>query len=453
MTSDDDARQRLPLAALKVLDLSSIVAGPYMGGLLADLGAEVVKVEGPQRFDPTRGGYGPFFDNDLGAEPWNRGGSYNMLNRGKRSFVCDLTTEKGRALLRSLLKWADVLIENYRPTVLEKWGLSAEELHTINPRLITMSNSGFGATGPWRNFRAQGTTLELTMGFGAVTGYRGERPSKAGQSYPDYIACWYGLTAILAALIWRERSGQGQRIDQGMYQMGTSLLAESLLTWQADGVQLERVGSADFDALVSGVFESRDQDRWVAVTVRDEADLERLSAVIPQRTSSPKAAPADEDTVQQVYEELAKFVGTMDAAAAAAALQAAGVPAGPVLDVAGLLQDRQLADRGFYEEVDFGREMGTRPLIGRPFRYSSGDGPAIARRAADFGADNEYVLEELLGLSRETINDLYQSGIVANAPVVPHPGQPADMESMVRSGAMARYDPGYREHLRSRPCG
>lgn len=449
--SGGDGRHRLPMAGVKVVDLSSIVAGPYMGGLLADMGAEVIKVEGPQRFDPTRGGYGPFFDNDLGAEPWNRGGSYNMLNRGKRSFVCDLSTEKGRAVLRSLLKWADVLIENYRPTVLEKWGLSPEELHKINPRLITMSNSGFGATGPWRNFRAQGTTLELTMGFGAITGYRGGPPSKAGQSYPDYIACWYGLTAILAALIWRERSSRGQRIDQGMYQMGTSLLAEALLAHQADGVQLERIGSADFDALVSDVFESRDQDRWVAVTLRDGADLQRLSTVIPQLTSSPEPDSADEDALQQVYEGLAKFIRTMDAGEAAATLQGAGVPAGPVLDVSDLLQDKQLAERGFYEDVDFGSEMGVRPLIGRPFKYSSGDGPAIVRRAADFGADNEYVLKDLLGLSREVIDDLYQSGIVANAPIVPHPGQPADMESMVRSGAMARYDRGYREHLRTRP--
>lgn len=449
--SGTGARERLPMAGVRVLDLSSIVAGPYMGGLLADMGAEVIKVEGPQRFDPTRGGYGPFFDNDLGTEPWNRGGSYNMLNRGKRSFVCDLTAEKGQSVLRSLLKWADILIENYRPTVLEKWGLSSEELMKTNPRLITMSNSGFGASGPWRNFRAQGTTLELTMGFGAVTGYRNEPPSKAGQSYPDYIACWYGLTAIIAALIWRARTGKGQRIDQGMYQMGVSLLPEAILGRQVDGAQTARLGSADFDALVSDVFESRDQDRWVAVSIRDRADVGRLSAAVPQVASLvPEFDQSNDESIQQVRKGIAEFVRGMKPDEAATILQGAGVPAAPVLDVADLLMDEHLVDRCFYEDVDFGTELGVRPLIGRPFKYSSGKGPTIVRRAADFGADNEYVLSDILGLSQDEIHDLYESGIVADAPTVPHPGKPADMESMVRSGAMARFDKEYREKLRAR---
>ena len=167
------------------------------------------------------------------------------MNRGKRSVTLDLAQEEGRAVLRDLLADTDVLLDNFTPRVLRGWGMTADALHAAYPSLVTLSNTGYGGTGPWAAFRAQGTSLEATMGLSHLSGYAGGAPSRVGQSYPDFVACWSGLTALLAALLHRERTGEGQHIDLGMYQLGAVVMPEALLRLQADGTELTRNGNAD----------------------------------------------------------------------------------------------------------------------------------------------------------------------------------------------------------------
>ena len=431
---------RLPMAGLRVVDLSGILAGPYLCGLLADLGADVIKIEGPQRSDTTRYAYGAYADNDPGDRPWDRGSAYHMVNRGKRSLVLDLQTDRGRQLLTGLLADADVLVENFTPRVLPKWGFTPEVLRDINPRLIVLSNSGFGASGPWRDFRAQGTTLELTMGIGHVTGYEGGRPAKSGQSYPDFISCWTGLIHLFAALVERARSGLGQCIDQSMFQVGVALMPESWLHYQATGTEVARRGAQDLTSRLSGVFESSEPDTWVAISLRDQRDLSRLGQLIPD-------LPADPSQCRVVIEDWARTQSPDDAVEA---LQALRIPAGRVMSIRDLLHDRNLRRRGFYVDVDLGEDIGHRPIIGRPFTFVEhrADGPRIQGRAPRFGEHNRSVLADLLGLDEAAIGDLYEAGIVADVPRNPPVGKPADMHTLIAKGSLGSVDPNFKASLR-----
>jgi crotonobetainyl-CoA:carnitine CoA-transferase CaiB-like acyl-CoA transferase len=443
----DGKAARLPMAGLRVVDLSSILAGPYLCALLADMGAEIIKIEGPQRPDTTRYAYGAFADNDPGKRPWDRGSAYHMVNRGKKSLICDLQTEHGRKILTELLKDADVLVENFTPRVLPGWGFTPEVLHAINPRLIVMSNSGFGATGPWRNFRAQGTTLELTMGFGHVTGYEGGRPAKAGQSYPDFIACWTGLTHLLAALIERARSGLGQRIDQSMYQIGVALIPESLLHYQATGTEIARRGAQDLTSYLSDVFETDEPDVWVAISIRTREELVRLAQLIPALLDV--AAGGDETVDFRAV--IRDWVLTQNADSVVGALQRLHIPAGRVFGIRDLMIDTNLRARGFYKDIDLGEEIGHRPLIGRPFIFSEhvAEGPRIAVRAPWFGEHNRTVLRDVLGMTDEAIDELYESGVIADEPRNRNPSEAkrADLQTLVRKGSLAGVDENYKTTL------
>jgi formyl-CoA transferase len=415
------AERMRPLAGVRVIDLSVIFAVPYMGALLADLGAEVIKVEAPARLDQTRTDWGGYLDNEPGDDPWNRSGTFHTVNRGKRSLTLDLGTEAGRDVLRRLIADSDVLLDNFTPRVLPKWGLTYDRLSTEHPALIMLSNTGYGSTGPWSSFKAQGTTLEATMGLMSVTGYADGPPARAGQSVPDFIACWTGLLALLAALIERDRSGLGQWIDLGMYQLGPIVVPEALLELQARGAQPSRSGARDWGAPLSGVFRDRGGG-WLAVSVRERARLPVLAALV--------AAPLDAEPAA-VEAELARWVAVRDAADAAAELQAAGIAAGPVRDAAERLADPHLRARGFHEPAPVDRLHDAVPLIGRPYRWtSSGSRVGIAAGGPRFGEANAYVLERLLSLPDDRIAALYAEGVVVDDPVDPPPARALDFAAL-----------------------
>jgi crotonobetainyl-CoA:carnitine CoA-transferase CaiB-like acyl-CoA transferase len=434
-----------PLAGLRVIDLSTVFAVPYIGGLLADLGAEVIKVEAPHRLDQTRTWFGPYFDNAPEDDWWNRSATFHVVNRGKRSLSLDLARPQGREVLHDLVREADVLLDNFTPRVMRGWGTTYDALREHNPRLVMLSNTGYGSTGPWSAFRAQGTSLEATMGISQVTGYAGDKPSKVGQSYPDFLAAWTGLTALLAALVERERSGEGQWIDLGMYQLGVSVIPEALLHFQVHRQEPTRQGNADLGALVSGLYPAAGEDRWLAVSVQDATQHAALAAIVPGVSQAPGA-------VEHTEAALAAWSRERDAADAAAELQAAGIAAGPVLDARDLLLDPHLCHRGFYEEADFGPELGRRPLIGRPYRWAAAGGRVAVRGPAPaFAEANRHVLEDLLMRDAATLRRLADEQVIAGAPVgAPGTPEPIDLDVLLASRSLTRVDADYRAVLARR---
>lgn len=395
-------RPRLPLEGLRVLDLSYVFAVPYMAALMSDLGAEVIKIEGPHRLDQTRSGaFGPHLDNDPGEDPWNRSGAFHVLNRGKRSLLLDLSRDEGRQVFRRLVREADFVLENYTPRVMRDWGLHHEELRKINPALIMLSNTGYGSTGPWSSFPSQGTTLEATIGITQYSGYRGDKPWKVGQSYPDFLACWSGLTALLAALRHRRRTGEGQWIDLGMYQVGASVIPEALLHWQLTGAEPARIGNEHALHVPSNLYPALGEDRWVAISVTDD----RQWRLLAQRVGLEGDRRLDHEAGRREHREaidraVARWTATQDAWTTTQLLQAEGIAAGPVLNNRDLLLDPQLRHRGFYEHVAHPQPVGVRPIIGRPFRMRHRR-PRIQGPAPRLGEHGAQVLRELLGLDEE----------------------------------------------------
>jgi crotonobetainyl-CoA:carnitine CoA-transferase CaiB-like acyl-CoA transferase len=424
-----------PLAGLRVLDLSTVFAAPYIGALLADLGAEVIKIEAPKRLDQLRaGGFGYLVDNDPGDAGWNRCATFQMLNRGKRSLVLDLQTAAGREVLCELVAQSDVLIDNFTPRVMRGWDLPYEKLAALNPRLIMLSNTGYGSTGPWSEFKAQGTTLEATMGLSAYAGYAGEAATKVGQSYPDFLAAWSGMTCIMAALVHREKSGRGQWIDLGMYQLGAMVIPEAFIAVQSGQPDVACRGNAEWGAAFSGVFPAAGDNQWVAVCTATEAAAAQLRCTLDLPTSA---------SAQELHSACSAWCLQRSAQSAAEQLQSVGVAAGAVNDASDLLREPQLRARGFFERVDFESDIGMRALIGRPYQWQGAD-VGIRRRAPHFGEDNAAMLD-FLQLPADRVAALRDKGVVSDKPLNPPRLHPIDIASLVERGTIKSFEAGYRE--------
>jgi crotonobetainyl-CoA:carnitine CoA-transferase CaiB-like acyl-CoA transferase len=444
------ARSALPLAGLRVLDLSTVLAIPYCGALLADLGAEVIKIEAPNRLCPTRTLDWLTREVGPGNDPWNRAGAFQTLNRGKRSFVLNLAEERGREIFKKLVAVSDIIINNYTPRVLRGWGLGYEELVKIRPDLILLSNTGYGSSGPWSPFPTQGTVLENTMGLTAYTGYRGDKPWKAGQSYPDFITTWTALTALMAAVVHRKLTGNGQWIDMGMYQIGVALMPEPILGLQANGETWERIGNEDRIHVPSNVYPAAGNDQWLALSVTSDDQWAAFAQAIGRPDLAQDERYREASQRRSRREEIDAIVRTWtaerDAWEATRSLQDAGVPAGPVLNNRDLLLDPHLRARGFYEHVEHWQPMGVRPLIGRPYVFRNTP-LRIQKAAPRYGEDNSYVMRDLLHLDEAQIAALYKEVITSDAPAFAVKVRQDDLEPGLLNGSIKEIDPDYRSKL------
>lgn len=438
----------LPLTGMRVLDLSYVFAVPYMAGLLSDLGAEVIKIEAPHKLDQTRGrAFGPYLDNDPGTDPWNRSGIFYVINRGKRSLALDLGQLEGQTIFRELVAKSDIVLENYTPRVMRKWGLHYDELKKIKPSLIMLSNTGYGSTGPWSSFPSQGTTLEATMGITNYTGYRDDKPWKVGQSYPDFIACWAGLNGLWAAIAHLRKTGEGQWIDVGMYQLGVALMPEPLLQKQLDGTEPIRMGNEDAVHVPSNVYQAQGDDKWIALTVKTDAQWSALCVLMGQPTLAVDARFMTADARRQHRDRVNALVAQWCLAHTPTTLftqlQARGIAAGPVLNSRDLLHDAHLKHRQFYESVKHPAPIGERPIIGRPYRLKFRDA-RIKKPGPRFGEDNESILREILGKTPTQIDALIAAKVVCANPTQPGVSGTMDTQSMLAQKTLVAVDQHYR---------
>jgi crotonobetainyl-CoA:carnitine CoA-transferase CaiB-like acyl-CoA transferase len=438
----------LPLTGIRVLDLSYVFAVPYMAGLLSDLGAEVIKIEAPHKLDQTRGrAFGPYLDNDPAQDPWNRSGIFYVVNRGKRSLAMDLSQPEGQEIFRALVAKSDIVLENFTPRVMRKWGLHYDELKKIKPSLIMLSNTGYGSTGPWSSFPSQGTTLEATMGITFYTGYRGDKPWKVGQSYPDFIACWAGLNGLWAAIAHMRKTGQGQWVDVGMYQLGVALMPEPLLQKQLDGTEPIRMGNEHAEHVPSNLYQTKGTDQWLALSIHTDDQWASLTTLMQKaelasdpRFSTAAARQLHRDAVNAV---VAAWCLTHTPQALFEQLQAHGIAAAPVLNSRDLLQDPHLKHRNFYETVTHPEPIGERPIIGRPYKLRFRDAH-IKKPGPRFGEDNDSILREIIGKTPEQISALKDSNIVSDFPTNPGLSGTMDTESMLKLKTLIAVDHDYR---------
>jgi len=446
--------KQLPLDGVRIVDTSYVFAGPYAAGLLCDLGAEVIKIEGPSRLDLTRGGPASIYpDDELGTDSWNRTATFNLANRGKKSLVIDLSRKEGREVMVDLIKVADIVLENFTPRVMRGWGLDYPNLRKINPRIIMISNTGYGHGGPYSNYPAQATTQEATHGLAAVTGYRGGEPSKAGQSFVDFLASWACMMSALLGLRYRRRFGRGLWSDVGMYQLGCFGVSEYVLDSVANGAAAGRLGNRHRQYAPQGSYRCAGEDAWCVLSVRDDEEWQALCDVLrqPELANDPRFATeagrrANHDAIDEI---IGKWTATLPKIEAMERLQAAGVPAGAVLDGRDLHFDPQLKHRGLLEWVEFPeeRKMGSRRLIiGRPWHLSKTD-LRVRGPAPTFGRHNRYVLREILGYEEARITTLERDEVIADEPKTVRDALELTTEEKVRLGRLAYWDRDYKRRL------
>jgi len=441
----------LPLAGIRILDLSYVFAVPYMASLLGDLGAEVIKIEAPHRLDQTRGrAFGPYLDNEIGQDPWNRSGIFQVVNRGKKSLVLNMAEPAGREIFLQLMEKSDVVLDNYTPRVMRKWGVNYEELRKRKPSLIMLSNTGYGSTGPWHAFPSQGTTLEATMGITYYTGYRNGKPWKAGQSYPDFLACWTGLNAIFAALIHRRRTGEGQWIDLGMYQVGAALIADQILQTQLTGSDQERMGNEHPKHVPSNIYPALGDNRWLAISVCNDSEWKELAGLMsqPQLAEDERFSRAASRRLHRAEIDMlvSDWVKGQNAEHLADLLQSKGIAAGPVFNSKDLLLNKHLRHRQFYEYLEHQSPIGLRPIISRPYRLKFRK-PHIHKSAPKFGEDNRRILTETLGLCEQAIDHLYETRTISDKPTGAGRAAPLNLEQSMKLGTITGVDEDYQSIL------
>jgi crotonobetainyl-CoA:carnitine CoA-transferase CaiB-like acyl-CoA transferase len=430
-----DGEPPLPLAGVRIVDLTMVWAGPYATRLLADMGADVIKVEGVANFDLVRGLAG--FPPDGPERPWDRSAYFNEYNRNKRGITLDLARPEGRRALLDLVRVADALIENYRADVLEGLGLGPDVLHAERPDLVIVSMPGFAKDGPERDQVGYGPTIEQMGGLVALTGYADGPPQKTGISYGDPVAGIMAAGALVTALVRRQRTGKGAVVEVSQRDNMIGLIGEAVLDWAMNRRLQPRRGNRHPRMAPHGVYpcrplpeaEGRPQgllsattratDRWVAVAVATDAQWRALCKAIgrPELADDPRYAGAAARLAHQDELDalLREWTAERTDDEAMALLQARGIPASAVRTPLTLTTDPHLAARGFYREVDH-------PVVGRhrvagPLWNLSSPRVEIRAPAPCFGQHTDTVLMDLVGLSAEAVRRLRDLGVTGDVPV------------------------------------
>ncbi|HST66021.1 MAG TPA: CoA transferase [Mycobacteriales bacterium] len=357
-----------PLAGLLVLDLTRVLAGPFAGMMLADLGARVVKVERPGRGDDSRA-YGPFVD--------GHSAYFARVNRGKESIALDLKSAADRDVLLALADRADVLLENFRPGVMDRLGLGADALAERNPRLVYASVSGFGQTGPWRERPAYDTVVQAAAGLIAVTGEPAGEPVKMGTSIADLSAGLYVFGAILAALQGRTTTGRGGRVDVAMFDSALSLLEGAALHYLSRRTEPPRLGNMHHSISPFGTFHCAEAP--IVICAGGDGLFGVLCTVVqrPGLVTDPRFADNDSRVRnrEELSAELEAALGRSPAADWLERLGAAGVPCSAVSTVGAALDSEQAAVRKMVVTA------GGLPMVGNPMKIAPYGEPAQRRPA------------------------------------------------------------------------
>lgn len=371
-----------PLAGLRVIELARILAGPWAGQTLSDLGADVIKVEAPEGDDTRRWGP-PFID----REDDRSAAYFHATNRGKKSVTVDFRTPGGQETVRRLVTGADVVIENFKVGGLAKYGLDYAALSALNPRLIYCSITGFGQTGPYAHRAGYDFIIQGMAGLMSVTGEPDGQPQKVGVAVTDIFTGVYAATAILAALHQRAATGRGQHIDMALLDVATSIMANQAMNFLATGTAPRRMGNAHPNLAPYAVFDCA--DGWIILATGNDAQYRRLCTLLrlPGMVAAPEFATNADRIAHRaaMTEGLAAATRQWSKSDLLAACEAEGVPAGPINDLAEVFADPQIIHRGLKITV-----QGV-PGVRSPFTFSDAT-LALDRPAPKLGEHQAEVL-------------------------------------------------------------
>ena len=435
-----------PLAGLRVIEMGQLIAVPWATKMLADMGAQVIRLESCQRLESYR--TDALYQNDVEGEFWNRGGNFYEHNRNKLGITLDLGGDQGLAILKDLISVSDLFVENFTPRVVKNFGLEYEDLRKIKPDIIMVSSTGYGFTGPWANFGATGPATEGASGLAYMTGYRDGPPVMSEIPYTDYTSSEHTVFAIMAALMHRLATGDGQFLDISQTQAAAATVPEALLDFSANGRTAPRMGNEDTAMAPHGCYPCGGQDRWITIAVETDAQWRALCGVLGQEEwlQDPRFSDGLNRWKHRLDldEALAPVTAQWDSRQLMEALQSVGVAAGAVLDSADLLFDPQLRSRNFYEVISHDPSTGMPPLpyASRPWKLLGT--PAVEGKAGPImGQHNRLVLMDLLGKTDAEMQALEEAQVIGYAPTRPAPVSRPSPEEQVRLGRMLRYDDDY----------
>ncbi|MCX6020756.1 MAG: CoA transferase [Chloroflexi bacterium] len=424
---------KLPLQGVRVLDHGIVFAGPTGATALADMGAEVIHVESHRRFPTaTRGGQpfpterGPNTTSwmqgyplgEPGEDPWNRNAAFNGINRNKSSVTLELNTPEGRDLYTRLVKLSDIIIENFSGGSFDRMGYGYPYLSSVNPGIILISMAGFGGTGPYKNYGSFGSNVDAIAGHTILRGYKGDDPDdRSGMVWPDNVGGITAAVAVLSALYRRTKSGHGQFIDMSQAETFITHSADSVLDFTMNGRVAEPMENRDPVMAPQGCYPCAGDDKWVVISVRDDADWRALCGVMgdPEWSRDPRYASVlgRHEHHDALDAFIAAWTQERSNTEAMSVLQAAGVPASPVMGPAALHADPHLAARDYFHEMDH-PSVGRHRYPGQQWKFSKTPlGPV--RPAPLLGQHNAEVLGGLLGLSAADLEDLTARRLIGTA--------------------------------------
>ncbi|MFN0095676.1 MAG: CaiB/BaiF CoA transferase family protein [Dehalococcoidia bacterium] len=428
------SEQLLPLKGVRICDFSIVWAGQSATMYLADMGAECIKVENPNLWNPMTRAASPRINaqtaamvpawigghpTDPGPRPWNNSPAFIHVMRNKKSFTVDSRTPEGFALVRELIATCDIIAENLPVGTLEKIGLDDATIRSIRPDIIILHLPAFGRTGAYVEGRGYGSHMDAVGGSTILRGYRDTSPLTNVQVFAgDFFAGMHGAVAAMAALRHRRRTGEGQTIEMTQAEASASMFPQAALDGAWNGRAHTSIGNRSFEGFVpNGVFRCAGEDRWVAISCRDDAEWRALVAYLGNPAWARDAAldhaegrATHEDRIEA---EIAAFTASHDQGELFRGLQAAGVTAGPVMDARDAATDPHLAAAGSwvrlpatadYPEVDWGRP---------PYRFSKSD-VGLRTPPCLMGEHNDYVYRELLGLSDAEVERYRAAGHIAD---------------------------------------
>ncbi len=410
----------LPLAGIRVIDLTRAWAGPSCTAFLGELGADVIKVEAPAGEGMRGGGRQPAeVQTESGAtvHSYNLSATFNHINRNKRAIAIDLAVPAGRDVLLRLAEHSDCVVENFRPGVMERLNLAFEELVKVNPRIVLASNGGYGHSGPYSSYRGYGVAIEPMSGLFSVTGYPGDKPQRSGVDHPDPQAGMSMATALLVAIFQSRRTGRGQHVKTSLLRAMAACFAPRVIEYLASGDVPTRHGNDSESFSPHGVYRCSGDDAWVTLAVTDQDEWAALCDVIgrPELASDEALQTVEgrRDRRELIDDAITAWTSTLAKGDAEARLQDRGVAAAAVQSVADLLADEQLASREFIRTVEHA-EWGARPYLGPRMHL---DGRTLPVGPAPmFGEHRDDILRGLLGMSEDEADELDSEHVVPRNP-------------------------------------
>ena len=427
MVSKDKPQKKLPLEGIRILDFTVVWAGPFATQLLAEWGAEVIRVESTKFFPSTtrgtlarpskelvqQGGIGGYPDKDPGHRPWNRAALFNVHARNKLSMTVDLTNPEGQEIFADLVSKSDGLIENNAIATMERAGVSWEKLSKINPEFVLVRMPAFGISGPYKSYRTFGSHMESLVGHYSLFGYQGETPEASGTSlFADPASGVAGVLAFMSGLRHRRNTGKGIQIETATAENFANQLGPHILNYSMEEDVPEYIGNRHPVYAPQGVYPCKGEDRWISITITDDLEWQKLSSLIGSGELSKKD---DYNNVQKrrmhhdvIDEEISKWTINHDSIELMNTLQNNGIPAGAVMNEKDAFEDPHLQQRNYWEELTH-PEAGTYKYPGVLWKSNAIDNK-LRRAAPRLGEDNEYVYKTILGYSDEQYEAYEKNG-------------------------------------------